>query len=729
GDSVSNSFYELLANRIRFLLIDEFQDTSVLQLKILLPIIREVSSGEGVKPYGGVIVVGDEKQSIYGWRGGERDLLLAMPGLLQVEEEPPLTKSFRSRPVIMHFINDFFANPALHESLAQRGIEWPYQRCSTSSTQDDGAVWVRFHNVSKQTNNAEDEEDAQPHTSAHNELAEEIHALIQAGKILPSQTAVLTRTNKDLDRLAAAFDELGLDYIHESSHAIPQHRAIKPMMYLLNYLAGWNFDDLLKFLRSDYILISATELKRILEAYRQINKNPSEQPIWRELAAALPECAILQRTAAAIEKSLRLDLVNLCRMILKDFAVLRKFHLENDAKNIHHFLEIVAAFCEQRQYLVTPAGFIRYCHDHRLEEELQQIGLDEVEALQLLTIHKAKGKEFENVFVFLDTTGGGRGQERGIRCYLRYGSAFRDIEEYAVTFLYDKVLQNCSMKPLYEEQKRRDAIEALNTFYVAITRAGSNLGLFMTFENKKGIEEWCKQNAKSDEVVMERMLVELLYNQLKTEERLYEKNLSGARAFIGRYAAIEQKAPTSVAKDVQFAREYLDTERRVHYRPRPLPEEDVFLNYKSMFLKKRSMDRGIVVHYYLSFIKYDSAAARQWAAQQTIAYYGSLVPVAEIRALIERADDCMARHAELFSAQHWSAAFTEYTLFAADGREQRIDRLLVSDERKEILIVDFKTGEAHDQRQLQAYIETVRSLPYVTSNGYGVRGIFVEVSL
>jgi len=69
GDSVSNDFYDYLTDRIRFMLIDEFQDTSIVQYKILLPIIREVVSGIGVKEYGGVIVVGDEKQSIYGWRG------------------------------------------------------------------------------------------------------------------------------------------------------------------------------------------------------------------------------------------------------------------------------------------------------------------------------------------------------------------------------------------------------------------------------------------------------------------------------------------------------------------------------------------------------------------------------------------------------------------------------------------------------------------------------------
>jgi exodeoxyribonuclease V beta subunit len=89
GDEVSNTFYEILTTRIRFLLIDEFQDTSILQFKLFLPIIKEITSGEGVKPYGGIIVVGDEKQSIYSWRGGERDFILRMPQLIPDLQQLP----------------------------------------------------------------------------------------------------------------------------------------------------------------------------------------------------------------------------------------------------------------------------------------------------------------------------------------------------------------------------------------------------------------------------------------------------------------------------------------------------------------------------------------------------------------------------------------------------------------------------------------------------------------
>jgi len=59
----ATEFYQFLSHRTRFLLIDEFQDTSLIQFNILKPIIEELTAGEGSKPFGGLVVVGDEKQS------------------------------------------------------------------------------------------------------------------------------------------------------------------------------------------------------------------------------------------------------------------------------------------------------------------------------------------------------------------------------------------------------------------------------------------------------------------------------------------------------------------------------------------------------------------------------------------------------------------------------------------------------------------------------------------
>ncbi|MDY5306227.1 UvrD-helicase domain-containing protein, partial [Fusobacterium gastrosuis] len=77
-DGLTENFFESLDMQIDTIFIDEFQDTSILQWKILYEIIKKASS---------VICVGDEKQSIYGWRGGEKKLFENLEKIIGAREE------------------------------------------------------------------------------------------------------------------------------------------------------------------------------------------------------------------------------------------------------------------------------------------------------------------------------------------------------------------------------------------------------------------------------------------------------------------------------------------------------------------------------------------------------------------------------------------------------------------------------------------------------------------
>ena len=99
-DMVSNYFYELIGNKVENLFIDEFQDTSVLQWKILLPLIQNTNN---------LITVGDEKQSIYGWRGGEKELFSNLEDIIGGKTES-LNICYRSQKEVLNFVNKFFLN-------------------------------------------------------------------------------------------------------------------------------------------------------------------------------------------------------------------------------------------------------------------------------------------------------------------------------------------------------------------------------------------------------------------------------------------------------------------------------------------------------------------------------------------------------------------------------------------------------------------------------------------
>ncbi|MGI4863259.1 MAG: UvrD-helicase domain-containing protein [Janthinobacterium lividum] len=120
--------YERLGEKYRHLLIDEFQDTSVLQWNNLLPLVENAVGGGGLS-----LAVGDAKQAIYRWRGGELEQILRLYRgetgalvarardadmqrllreryyTLQQNLEPKsLAVNYRSEPAIIGFNNEFF---------------------------------------------------------------------------------------------------------------------------------------------------------------------------------------------------------------------------------------------------------------------------------------------------------------------------------------------------------------------------------------------------------------------------------------------------------------------------------------------------------------------------------------------------------------------------------------------------------------------------------------------
>lgn len=100
-------FYFRLDDRIMHILLDEFQDTSIIQYEILRPLIDEILSGKGRIEHRSVFVVGDEKQSIYSFRG-------AFPAVFNTIQKTPfitqsLTKNYRSKSVIVEYVNEVFS--------------------------------------------------------------------------------------------------------------------------------------------------------------------------------------------------------------------------------------------------------------------------------------------------------------------------------------------------------------------------------------------------------------------------------------------------------------------------------------------------------------------------------------------------------------------------------------------------------------------------------------------
>lgn len=112
--------YFKLDTRVRHILLDEFQDTSLQQFELLEPLITEcLSSDDGRSMF----IVGDTKQSLYAWRGAEPGLLRTLDSKLGLDEDQvlDLALNFRSSPAIIDAVNTVCGNLETNAAFIEKG--------------------------------------------------------------------------------------------------------------------------------------------------------------------------------------------------------------------------------------------------------------------------------------------------------------------------------------------------------------------------------------------------------------------------------------------------------------------------------------------------------------------------------------------------------------------------------------------------------------------------------
>ncbi|GAA9534138.1 RecB-like helicase [Helicobacter pylori] len=131
-------FYFRLDSRIAHILIDEFQDTSLNDYKILAPFIDEIKAGIGqAKWHRSVFFVGDVKQSIYGFRGSFSSLFESVSKDFYHDN---LEFNHRSSPLIINYVNTIFKKAYQNSPTAY--LEQKYPKASNNKHARDGYVKV-----------------------------------------------------------------------------------------------------------------------------------------------------------------------------------------------------------------------------------------------------------------------------------------------------------------------------------------------------------------------------------------------------------------------------------------------------------------------------------------------------------------------------------------------------------------------------------------------------------
>ncbi|MCA9053452.1 MAG: UvrD-helicase domain-containing protein, partial [Planctomycetaceae bacterium] len=207
---------------IEHLLLDEFQDTSTPQWQALEPLAVRVAAESG----GSLFCVGDQKQAIYGWRGGVSELFESIEQRLPGMQNQPLARSYRSSRAVIDTVNHVFQNLHRHPALGDAEpavLRWQ-QRFDLHETERSdlpGCVWLE--------------------TMSDPDLESEIE--FAARRISETQTAmpgatigVLAIRNDTVAALAQALRRLGVDASEEGGSALGDCVAVQVLLSLFHWL-------------------------------------------------------------------------------------------------------------------------------------------------------------------------------------------------------------------------------------------------------------------------------------------------------------------------------------------------------------------------------------------------------------------------------------------------------------------------------------------------------------
>ncbi len=382
-----------LGERIRHVLVDEFQDTSALQWKNLRPLLEEaVSNG------GSLFCVGDTKQTLYRWRGSDAHIFDEAPkGFSSIAPghllDLDLKHNWRSRRVILDFVADIFATPCL---MAAEGF------VNDLGEEDARRIARAFASASQSVPPEREEAHGGGYVSVEKTEGlkdsppwERLVRLLETDILTrrpPGDVMVLLRRNEDVEGVTAALLAVGIPTVSERLLDVRSDPVVREILSFIRFLD-----------QPEDIHLVAILSGRIAECvWRRHGPEGISPNEWIESVSARPN------RRAALKNVLRQDLPGLWEALFLPFVRKSGSHTVHDlATRMVKTFRIRERFPEAwpsvRRLLSVmhegepelggdPAAFLEWMEAAPMGDLLLPMPKD-AHAVRVMTIHKAKGLE------------------------------------------------------------------------------------------------------------------------------------------------------------------------------------------------------------------------------------------------------------------------------------------------------------------------------------------------
>jgi ATP-dependent exoDNAse (exonuclease V) beta subunit len=664
--------YEKVGSFYRNYLIDEFQDTSLMQWKNFLPLLTN-SLDQGYTS----LVVGDVKQAIYRWRGGDLKLLQEdienQIGSERVAVRE-LNSNYRSAATLVDFNNLVFEKASsrvveeTEHTIAAEAYRDVRQQASQSKK---GFVRIRF---------IEDTDESMWKDEALKQIPHYLEKLQGLGVPL-KDIAILVRTNDEGQQIVAnllkykdsaeAKKDCLYDVVSNESLRLDGAASVNLLLGAMKYLA--NPDDVIARAQLGYEFAKLNEPNR---SYSEVFAVTSQ--VFFE--SNLPES--FAREKGSLKK---LPLFELTETLISIFQLGEE---TGELAYLLAFQNLVLDFYTRERNDL--GAFLQWWEDNKQKKSIQVSG--EVNAVQILTIHKAKGLQFKHVIIPFCAWSLDHEPWKAPNLWVTSDEApFSDIGFVPVK--YSSSLTKTTFNHYYEAEKTRTYLDNLNLLYVAFTRAEIGLIVLAPYSKQK----------KSVSQLLFQSIDELYSLSEQWNSVTHELNL-------GEWSTADISSPSARSGIINLSR-YGSFRWRDKLVIRKTPKQYLDPATKDMHDK---ITYGIYIHTVFSRITH----AHEIPNILDELVLDGTITQEQRQVLQHQLDDLLANSqiASWFSPE-WDVR-TEIPIIVPDGSENRIDRLLLKG--RKAIVVDFKTGEPTkaDQKQVQEYIGILRQMNYADVEGY-----------
>lgn len=546
---------------IDYWLIDEFQDTSPVQIEILNALIGDKS----------FYFVGDPQQSIYLFRGARSSVF--MDRIQAVKERQGkvefLEKNYRSEAPLLAFINDVskqmgdnFAPMLPAEPIVEH--QNPVAVMSVISAEDDVDISINMES---------------------NSIISHLLQLKQDNVDL-SRVAILVKKNDQLEQLSSLLNRTGLPHLIHSTGSYWERREVQDAIALLKCLVNpYDNHSLMILLRSPYLCLSEDQIIQIA--------SQAQGFLWRAFAKAVSQGKVSEVAQRFYEQyQLKSELgISVC--FEKCLFSLGYFdtHLKSDESgrvesNLWKFIYLLKNFEKKRG-----AHFIQFLNDCKKSAELEKSkdlpSAQESQRINLMTIHASKGLQFDYVFLpFLHEVPHKKNHLDFIIDEKNFTASIRTPISQENLQTYSSLIEKQVLSDLHAKESE----ESVRVFYVAMTRAKK--ALYLSWNEKMGAlapAQFLKTFAQAPGVHSNpnySILVEHIHQELDCPTQISKSALS-----------VPLRQPYRETRDSLVTLQSLSQES----------EKPSFIeakNYKNSFVNKR---RGILFHKIMESLKYKSS--------------------------------------------------------------------------------------------------------------------------